>query len=44
MKKNEELSRLYSDEDLKNGFIEITNKNGNKKKRDLLSVDIQLIG
>ncbi len=41
---NEELSRLYSDEDLKNGFIEITNKKGNKKKRDLLSVDIQLIG
>ena len=41
---NEELSRLYSDNDLNKGYVEIETKKGNIKQRSLMNVEIELIG
>ena len=41
---NEELSRLYSDNDLNKGYVEIESKKGNIKQRPLMNVEIELIG
>ena len=41
---NEELSRLYSDNDLNKGYVEIVSIKGNIKQRPLMNVEIELIG